>query len=461
MIHQTTIVLLFILASSVVSYATQPRLDIGFEAGTLKPNSETVGRDALFKLGLGIYDPNSGFEFRGNIGFFSNVSTSPDLIGSEFRMDISPLTASLFYHFGTPDSLLQPFVGGGVGGYFYKVSDYTYGQLESGTKFAPHASAGVKVNVSQSFFISAEYTHAFLNRTFFNTPDFNLSEITVGFGFKLEPAFGPRPGETTRRVNDSNALPDSAESRSDERQQLVDEIKKMTVARDKIESKIDAFYETADIETRTGFITAKLNESPLIGTSMTITEPVTNRVVASGGIETINDTQTEWQVTLNNADGWKITVTISKASTYVVVGNRPVLGITSDNINTVVEVSTVSLNRDTTKELRKIQYYEEKLKVIDQKIAAAKSDLSKLRQDKKMWNTRNEAPQSTSTTVIIDDRYPTYYPPPYYDPYRYRYYSPIDYAAPTYLAETPSTPEERAAYIQKKRDHILKLKSRK
>ncbi|NBV42546.1 hypothetical protein EBR96_07245, partial [bacterium] len=99
---------------------------------------------------------------------------------------------------------------------------------------------------------------------------------------------------------------------------------------------------------------------------------------------------------------------------------------------------------------------------LNAQILAARQQLTALRQLRQAENTpqpsRQSAGSNSSSVIIIDDRYstPVYSRPiPYWRGFRHE-----DYTPPPIIINTPPTAEERAKYIEEKRERIQEIRSR-
>lgn len=204
---------------------------------------ETFGSDFFIRGNIGIIDDN-GWELRGNLGNYNNLSHHPDDVGKGVRLNITPLTGSLIYNLGNGSQVLQPYLGGGAGAYFYNVSEDLFGNLESGTKFGFHLLAGLKLNLSPSFFIVSEYQRDYVPKFFFNNAaNANTYTITLGIGFYF-PRFNDRPSSTSPASSSEYRYNKAEEMLLSDIQQLTTEIKEMKDKRKELEYQIESYYET-------------------------------------------------------------------------------------------------------------------------------------------------------------------------------------------------------------------------
>lgn len=168
-------------------------LRLGADLGMLQPHddlvTETFSEDFYIDGFLG-YESAMGLELRLGLGNYSESSHHPDDEGFGTKISITPLHVDLIYHF-FPQSKIRPFLGGGIGAYFYKFSDDYAGTIESETVFAPSLAAGVDFEINDRFSITVKYARHFIPaipEIMFNEPnDFESSVFTIGFAFNLTP----------------------------------------------------------------------------------------------------------------------------------------------------------------------------------------------------------------------------------------------------------------------------------
>lgn len=226
-----------------------PKTELGLNMGVVWPNNDaltqqTFGKGFYIVGMLGLID-ESGWEIRGNLGKYSSLSHySTDEIAMNRRINVHPLTASLIYTM--PGAFVRPYIGGGVGGYFYDVGDDLYGTLENGFRLGFLVMGGIKVNVSDTFCLNAEYVQSFLPpSTFFDAAhNFDLAALTMGAIFMLSPGDAPQNSRATKPYKYTR----EQEELLIQIQQAQTEWADMKKKRTKLESEIDAFYETNDYD---------------------------------------------------------------------------------------------------------------------------------------------------------------------------------------------------------------------
>lgn len=194
------IVCLAVLFYTPIVFAAEG-LHLGVDLGMLKPHddlvTETFSDDFYIEGFLG-YENAMGLELRLGLGNYSESSHHPDDEGFGTKISITPLHVDLVYHF-FPQSRISPFLGGGVGAYFYKFSDDYAGTIESETVFAPSLAAGVDFEINERFSITVKYARHFtpaIPEIMFSEPnDFESSVFTIGFAFNLTPGPYKRPSD--------------------------------------------------------------------------------------------------------------------------------------------------------------------------------------------------------------------------------------------------------------------------
>ncbi|WP_419660836.1 uncharacterized protein Dvar_12420 [Desulfosarcina variabilis str. Montpellier] len=177
---------------------------LGVDLGMLKPHddlvTETFAEDFFIDGFLG-YESAMGLEIRLGLGHYSEHSHHPADEGFDTKISITPLHMDLFYNF-FPRSKIRPFLGGGLGAYFYAFSDNVAGTIEDETVFAPSLTAGVKFEVNERLVITAKYARHFIPaipEIMFSDPnDFESSVFTIGVAFNLT------PGPEKRSSDDSD-----------------------------------------------------------------------------------------------------------------------------------------------------------------------------------------------------------------------------------------------------------------
>ena len=186
------IVCLIVLFYAPMGFASEG-IHLGMDLGMLKPHDDLVTEtfsDDFFIDGFLGYESAMGLEIRLGLGHYSEYSHHPDDEGFDTKLRITPLYVDLIYNF-FPRSKIRPFLGGGVGAYFYKFSDNFAGTIEDETVFAPSLAAGVNFEVHERFVVTVKYARHFIPAIpeimFSDTNDFESSIFTIGFAFNLTP----------------------------------------------------------------------------------------------------------------------------------------------------------------------------------------------------------------------------------------------------------------------------------
>ncbi|NBV42872.1 porin family protein, partial [bacterium] len=311
---QYKIVVLQVIAALAFSSGIQAaRVNVGLQLGALSPNDalvkDTFSGDFYYQGLLGLKDPDSGFEIRGTLGHYSNLSHHPADVGRGFKLSVTPLTASVLYHFTTGPSVIQPYVGAGVGAFFYDGSEDVSGRLFSGTKWGTQLMLGAKFTVMPSVHVVGEYIKSFVPQLVFdNAANFNHDIFTLGIGFSLAPQnrqFEPPPPPQSPAIQQ--------DSLSAEIDQLTVDLKKMTDTQDKLQAQIDAFYTSDSGDERVGILAAVDSKTALTGSEFTIISPGSSQTLVNGIIETIDSAGPVIQIGLKNDQGWRMSVAITRA----------------------------------------------------------------------------------------------------------------------------------------------------
>lgn len=221
-------------------------IDLGFNAGVMNPDNdttvkETFSKDFYWQAHLGLKGDNQ-WEGRANLGRYADTSHNPDDLGTNLRLGVTTLTGSLIYHFTDDTDVVQPYLGGGVGGYFYDVRDDIYGELETGTEFGTHLLGGLKVNITEGLHVSGEYTRHFIPSIFFNNANnFDTSALTIGVGFDI-----PLRKKSVTRAQTQTQYPysEAEEKLLIQIQQVRTEIKEIETQLKTNQNTIDQFYAT-------------------------------------------------------------------------------------------------------------------------------------------------------------------------------------------------------------------------
>ena len=183
---------LTILSLSQISYASV-NINFGLDLGQFKPENdlvtETFDDDFYFNGSVGI-ENERGLELLLGLGHYSEISHHPDDEGLDAKISLTPLLTDLLYYF-RPGAMIRPYLGAGVGAYFYRFSDNVAGTIEQGTVFGPNILGGIKFNITDHFFVKTQYAKHFIPpipKIMFNGPhNFNSSVYTITFGFSWFP----------------------------------------------------------------------------------------------------------------------------------------------------------------------------------------------------------------------------------------------------------------------------------
>ena len=433
-------------------------IDVGFEAGAFWVTDpifrSTFGKDVLFSGKLGFVDTDNNWEVLAKIGHYQATSQHPDDVGNNFKADITPLTASLVYHLGDRDGMIQPYFGVGGDAYFYGLQNDIVGVIDTGSRFGVHWLAGLRFNMTPKAAITVEFSQNYSPKPVFfsSSVDFNSRAITIGLSVNLQPILTKNGTEVGHEDHYQDSLLDEISS-------VQSEIKKMKDNRDKVEQKIDAFYESDDLESSIGINAALAENIPLVGMGIRVVEPVAGTLLAAGVITTVEPYSDKTRITLKNTDGWMLTLDI--ASKTLAIGDKINRLFNEKNINSSVTVLTARDEKEFARQLRTVQYLQGKLKAIDEKIAKAETYVNGLR-DK--WNQKPNEPVVHDTVIIESDS--MMYPHRRWRGYGSRpyVYEAVDYQYTVPIVTTPVAPvsiEEKEAYFKKKQDHIRALKARK
>lgn len=425
--------------------------DMNVSGGLFNPDNDSTVRatfDKNFFLqgSVGLLDESSGWEVRANLANYADVSHHPADAGINFRINIMPLTASLIYNIGTKSSV-QPYIGGGLGAYFYTVQDDVFGVNEQGTKFGFHLVGGVKVFLQDDLYLNAEYTRHFIPRIYFNNAkNYDGTALTLGIGYSFYPsAPSPEPAGITQEDTVLRQIQD-----------LMDEIAKMKTKHDEIEAVVDAFYEKNDINATKSLLSILDIGGKLVDRTIKMINPDTGDVIIEGIISAIDQKGEAVQVSVKNDSGWILQVLIYRNPVNVVIGGNTHNEFNLRNIDKTIVVSAMDNTTAFVQEYRRIQYLEGKLQKLDQKISDAQEQLRVL-QKQRDSQMRTQQPQR----VIIQETYIVPEGRPYNRYRPYRYYQERDYVVPIMvLSTTPPTLEEKKDFAEKKKAHIQETKNR-
>lgn len=448
--------LLLILSTFFVFYTSpvysRGYADVGFDFGAFWPTDQKMSqffkKDLMISGKLGYTDLENNWEIYGKIGRYSSKSTQPEDAGKNFTLDVTPLTGTLLYHIGNRGDMIQPYLGGGVGAYFYGLKDGVYGDLETGTRFGGHLLAGIRVNITPKAAITAEYTRTMIpTPVYFNqSTNFNLESVLIGLSFHLEPVLS----------KNGKVYPDESNYQGQllaEMGKVQDEIKSLKEKRKSLESRVDQFYEDDSFVTSTGINTAIRQRINLNGLAIKIFDPLLNKALISGVITSAIQKESSTELSIKNTDGWVILIEVF--STRLFIAGKQHLNFNKTNIDTSVLVISEKDENDFSRQLRTVQYLEDRIKLIDTKLEKAEQYLSKLREQ---WTNKPKEPVVIQQNVVVDRD------PFYYHPYNYsnrpRFYYYQDYVIPTIIPSTPVSTEERQNYIKQKQAYILESKKR-
>lgn len=179
--------LLALLGNSALA---NPEVEMGLTMGGFSPDSDRLtkqyfNKDFYLQGTLGLKD-DSGWELRGKLGHYGNVSLNPAELGNNLQLDVTPLVADLIYHASPASAVIQPYIGAGAGAYFYNVKDDSFGNMETGTRYGFNLTGGIKVRVMENVAVTAEYNKAYLPPVFFTkATNFNNSAFTIGVNFTV------------------------------------------------------------------------------------------------------------------------------------------------------------------------------------------------------------------------------------------------------------------------------------
>jgi hypothetical protein len=195
------ILCLTILSLSQISYASI-NIHFGLDLGQFSPENdlvtETFDDDFYFNGSVGI-EGDRGLELLLGLGHYSDISHHPEDEGRDAKISITPLLTDLLYNF-RPASLIRPYLGAGVGAYFYRFSDSVVGTMEHGTVFGPNLLGGIKFYITDHFFVKTQYAKHFIPpipKLMFDGPhNFNSSVYTITFGFSWHPVIAGKHNPT-------------------------------------------------------------------------------------------------------------------------------------------------------------------------------------------------------------------------------------------------------------------------
>jgi len=452
---KTLFTLSLLLIAQLVS--ANPKIDLGLSLGSSEPLDSKIlehfRRDFYIQGHLGVRDPQTGFELRGNLGHYGAPSIHANDTGTDTRLEVTPLTASLLYHIGSDDAAIQPYLGGGVGAYFYGMKDSTYGTLDSGTRFGSHILAGIKFNVAPNIYIGAEYTRTFASPIIFSqSSNFDQNMFTFGIGILSSTEAKEEPTKANREDYQSLLLSQIND--------LTLEVQKIKENKRKVELRIDAFYEKNTLNEYVSLYTVL--DQPLNGQKIAITHPHTKSIIAEGLIDTLEQNETEIKLLLRNEKGWQLPVLIEKKPILLRVGGKGYPELTLSEIKTAIQVERIRDDQEFAQELRRTQYLEGQLRRIEKSLSDAETQLELYHQQ---WKETQPKTNTVIHQVEESYRYQPRYEPSHRihiheRPYNYRYYHPQDYVVPVYVPSTPPSPAEKEQFIEAKKERIREIRNR-
>jgi hypothetical protein len=430
-----------------------PYIDLGLSLGTLAPQDskmlESFGRDFYIQGHLGARDKTNGFEIRGNLGHYSSMSHNSKDIGTDTKLDITPLTASLIYHIGNENATIQPYIGGGFGAYFYNMHDQTYHNLVSGTRFGSHLLGGIKMTITPSFYIGIEYTQTFASPIIFNQSQ-NFDQQMISFSFGLLSA-----AESSKKAQKENSE-EYANLLLSQINDLTIEVQKIKENKSKVEERINAFYESNSANEYVPLF--DVLDQGIVGQKVLIIHPRTKETLAEGTLATVENSNTEIRALLQNKNGWQLPLTIQKMPAKLRIGQTDYPDLNDTEIKRAIQIERIRNDQEFAQELRRVQYLEDQLERIEKALSSAESQLKSYHEQ---WK---ETQPKEDTVIRIEEsyRYPTtpthFYRRP--TPYNYRYYRPQDYVAPVYVPGTPPSAEEKERFIEAKKERIREIRNR-
>ena len=165
------------------------KVSVGINGGVFGPISDkvvlnTFSNDFYFSGYAGI-ESEDGIEIQGSFGTYSDTSHHVDDIGLDRKIYITPLKANLIYNFFSNEDI-HPYVGAGLGAYFYKHEDALFSNLESGTVFGYNFLAGLKMFFTNYIYVNAQVEKCFLPpiplTVLSDSKDFDSMVFTIGVG---------------------------------------------------------------------------------------------------------------------------------------------------------------------------------------------------------------------------------------------------------------------------------------
>lgn len=190
------------------------------------------------------YELDNGWEIKGKLGSYQDQShqpVTPNLYNE--KLYITPLTFSAIYHFNNKSSF-HPYIGGGLGFYWWSTENDLYSELESGTKFGSHALAGFKWNINEGFYINMQYEKHFLDKFWLNyAENANMDSYTLGIGFSL-PVIENSNKTNYRKTTSTYKYSEKEEKLLVKINEQERKIKNLEYDREDIEYELDSLYDT-------------------------------------------------------------------------------------------------------------------------------------------------------------------------------------------------------------------------
>ena len=460
MIKKFSLILLAfaLLIMPVSTHAENRIMDFGVQLGSWAQEDETVLKtfdsDFFINGHIGIMDLGSGLELRAAIGRYDNQSHHGDDVGTNTTLRVIPITGSIIYNTAS-DWFLRPYVGGGVGNYFYTIQNDTFGNIESKSRFGAHLLTGFKVHLNPSTYFRVEYAYHFVpnnGSVFQNADHFNQSSIVLGMGF----LFNAQRSQRNMGVQAAQVDPLAEQVKS-----LSNEIDIMKQKRTEIEGIIEAFYTRSDFQVTTDLLSALNRNLPVEGGELSVIDPKTRETKIKGmisSLKTINRATTEITLKQNQ---WTTKVVITRSPFKVIVGDEEVFSINAANADKSLLVTTVQNSDEFGRELTKVNYYENRLGVLNKQIKDAQDEFQKLSaqyEKRREQIIGNNGPQ---TTIIYQDDFMFRTPFNNFDN-RFRFYNPPFYVAPVFVPTAPPqiSSQQREQYIEKKKEYIQNFRNR-
>ena len=451
---------ILMMVSATTAVADDVMMDVGVQLGAWDQldNSiqKTFGSDFYMQGTLSAINLDSGLEGRLAIGRYENESHNELDEGDNLRLRVTPLLGSIIYNIKT-DFRITPYIGTGVGAYFYSIRNDEFGALESKTKFGPHLLTGIKFNLNDASYLRIEYAHHFLSPELSNNAkNFNQYDLTLGLGFAFD-----TQQRAPRRTRIAAARKPYTDPLAEQVHSLKAEIETMKEKRTEIQAIIEAFYIRSDFQTTTDLISALDRGLPIEGSEVSVIDPLTREVKIKGMVATIQKTGRNTAVLTLKQNQWQTTLTVARNPLLVTVGGDAVRSITMANVDTSLLITTIKESEEFAKELAKVKYYEGRLGELNQQIKQAQDEFREL--SKQYEERRKEiAVNAPNTTIIYEQDFGRRNFGQFNDFHPYQFYNPpyYQYVAPVVINSTPPSPEQREQYIERKKEYIKNLKNR-